>query len=62
MAWWKQVNYQTLYDQEMFLQGHKADKELNIPFPRRYWSSYKNISALAALSLNYKPIFLLLWF
>jgi len=40
MAWWKQVNYQTLNDQEMFLQGHKADQELDIPSPRCYWSSY----------------------
>lgn len=42
----------------MFPLGHKAEHELNVglPFPRCYWPSYKNISALAALSLNYKPI------
>lgn len=47
----------------MFPLGHKVEHELqkNSLFPDGIGHP-KNISALAALSLDYKPILLLLWF
>lgn len=48
----------------MFPLGHKVEHELqknSLFFPDGIGHP-KNISALAALSLDYKPILLLLWF
>lgn len=55
---------------KMFPLGHKVEHELQkkkkkskkLPFPMMVLVILKNISALAALSLDYKPILLLLWF
>lgn len=47
----------------MFPLGHKVEHELqHPPFYPDGVGHPKNISALAALSLDYKPILLLLWF